>query len=50
MNIRQYTTLAEGHSREKLIQFFIVTDGVLKIAKYNPGIFTVTKSITSQLE
>ena len=50
LDVRQYTTLGDGHTREELVQFLIVTDGQLKMTRDDPGLLVVTSGVAGQLE
>ena len=50
LDVRQYTTLGDGHTGEELVQFLVVTDGQLKMTGDDPGLLVVTGSVASQLE
>ena len=50
LDIRENATLGDGDSREKLVQFFVIADGQLKMSWDNSGLLVVPGSIASQLE
>lgn len=50
MNVGQDTTLCNCDVSEKLVQFFIVSDGELEMARNDAGLLVITGSVTSQLE
>ncbi len=50
LDVRQNTTLSNGHSTEKLVQLLIVADGQLKMTGDDPGLLVVTGSIACQLK
>ena len=50
LDVWQYTTLGNGHTREKLVQLLVVTDGQLQVTGDDPGLLVVTGSIACQLE
>ena len=50
LDVGQYTTLGDGHTREELVQFLIVADGQLKMTGDDPGLLVVTGSVSCQLE
>lgn len=50
MNVGQYTTLSDGDVSKKLVQFFVITDGKLKMARNDTGLLVVTSGVTSQFE
>ena len=50
LDVRQYTTLGDGHTGEELVQFLVVTDGQLKMTGDDPGLLVVTSGVSCQLE
>ena len=50
LDVRQYTTLSDGHTGEELVQFLVITDGQLQVTGDDPGLLVVTGSIACQLE
>ena len=42
--------MGDGDSREKLVQFLVVADGQLKMARVDSRLLVVTGSVTGQLE
>jgi len=50
VNVGQDTTLRDCDVSEKLVQFLIVADGELEMARNDTGLFVVAGSITSQFE
>jgi len=50
LDVGQDTTLSDGHSVEKFVQLFVVTDGQLEMTGDDPGLLVVTSSVTGQLE
>lgn len=50
MDVWQDTTLSNGDVTEKLVQFLVVTDGELKVARDDTGLLVVTSGVASQLE
>jgi hypothetical protein len=50
VNVWQDTTLCDCNVSEKLVQFFIVTDGELEMAGDDTGFLVVTGGVTSQLK
>ena len=50
LDVRQYTTLGDGHTGEELVQFLVVTDGQLKMTGDDPGLLVVTGGVSCQLE
>jgi hypothetical protein len=50
VNVRKNTTLGDGNVAEELVQFFIVTDSKLQMARNDTGLLVVASSISSQLK
>ena len=50
LDVWQYTTLGNGHTREQLVQLLVITDGQLQVTGDDPCLFVVTGSIACQLE
>jgi len=50
VNVGQDTTLRDCDVSEKLVQFLIVADGELEMARDDTGLFVVASSVTSQFE
>lgn len=50
LDVGQYTTLGDGHSRQKFVQLLVITDGQLKMSWDDPGLLVVTGSISCQLK
>ena len=50
LDVRQYTTLGDGHTGEELVQFLVVADSQLKMTGDDPGLLVVTGSVSCQLE
>ena len=50
LDVRQYTTLSDGHTGEELVQFLVITDSELKMTGDDPGLLVVTGSVSCQLE
>ena len=50
LDVRQYTTLSDGHTGEELVQFLVVADSQLKVTGDDPGLLVVTGSIACQLK
>ena len=44
------TTLGDGDTTKKFVQFFVVSDGQLKMSWDNPGLLVITGGVTGQLE
>jgi len=47
VNVWQDTTLGNSNVPEKFVQFLIVTDGELKMARNDTGLLVITGSVTS---
>ena len=50
LDVGEDTTLGNGDSREKFVQFLVITDGELEMTGDDPGLLVVTGSVASQLE
>ena len=50
MNVWQDTTLRDCDVSEKLVQFLIVSDGQLQVARDNAGLLVVAGSVASQFK
>jgi hypothetical protein len=50
VNVGQDTALGNGDVAEELVQFLIVANGELEMARNDAGLLVVTGSVTSQLE
>lgn len=50
MNVREDAALCNSDMTKEFVQFFIVTDGELKMAGNDTGLLVVTCSVTSQLK
>ncbi len=50
LDIRQHTTLGNGHTGQQLVQLLVVSDGQLKMARDDPGFLVVAGSVASQLQ
>ena len=50
VNVWQDTTLGNCDVSEKLVQFLIISDGELEMARNDTGLLVVTGGVTSQLE
>ena len=50
LDVGEYTTLGNGHTRQKFVQLLIITDGQLKMSWDDPGLLVVTGSISCQLK
>ena len=50
LDVRQYTTLGDGHTGEQLVQLLVITDGQLQVTGDDPGLLVVTGSVSCQLE
>ena len=50
LDVRQHTTLGDGHTGEKLVQFLVVTDGQLQVTGDDPRLLVVTGGVSCQLE
>ena len=50
IDVWQDTTVGNGDSRQELVQFFVVSDGQLKVTGDDPLFLVVTGSVASQLQ
>ena len=50
LDVWQDSTLSDGDSRQKLVQFFVVSDGQLKMSWYDSCFLVISGSVTSQLQ
>ena len=50
MNVGKDTALSDGDMTEELIQFFIIADSKLEMARNDAGLLIVTGSIAGQLK
>ena len=50
LDVGEDTTLGNGDTREKFVQFLVITDGELEMTGDDPGLLVVTGSIASELE
>ncbi|KAF1768777.1 hypothetical protein GCK72_000590 [Caenorhabditis remanei] len=50
LDVWKNSSLGDGHSSQKLVEFFVVADGELKMSWSDTGLLVVTGSVSSQLE
>ena len=50
LDVGEDTTLGNGGTREKFVQFLVITDGELEVTGDDSGLLVVTGSIASELE
>jgi len=50
LDVGQNTTLGDGDTDEKLVQFLVVSDGELKMSWDDPGLLVVTGCVTGQFK
>jgi len=50
VDVRQNTTLRDGHMTKKLVQLFVVSDGELEVTRNDTRLLVVTSGIACQLE
>ena len=50
LDVGENTTLGNGHTREELVQLFVVPDGELEMTGDDASLLVVTGSISCQLE
>ena len=50
LDVRQDTSLGDGDTGQKLVQFLVVADGQLQVTGDDPGLLVVTGGVSCQLE
>ena len=50
MDVGQYTTLSDRHPTKKLVEFFVVAHGELKVTGNDPRFLVVAGSVASELQ
>ena len=50
LDVWEYSTLGDGHSWEKFVQFLVISDSELEMSWDDPGLLVVTGSVTSELQ
>ena len=50
LDVGQYTSLGNGHSRQKFVQLLVITDGQLQMTGDDPCLLVVTGGISCQLQ
>ena len=50
LDVRQYTSLGNGNTCQKLVQLLVIPDGQLQMARVDSLLLVVTGSVASQLE
>ena len=50
LDVGKDTTLGDGHTSQKLVQFFVVPDGELEMPGVDSLLLVVTGGVASQLE
>ena len=50
LDVGQDTTLGNSHTREELVQLFVIADGKLQVTGDDPGLLVITGSIACQLK
>ena len=50
LDVGQDTSLSDGHSRQEFVQFFVVSDGELKMSWDDSCLLVVTGGVTGQLQ
>ena len=50
LDVRQHTTLGDGHTGQQLVQLLVVADGQLEVTGDDTGLLVVTGSVASELE
>ena len=49
LDVRQNTTLSNGHTGQKLVELLVVTDSQLQMSGDDTGLLVVTGSVASEL-
>ncbi len=50
LDVGEDTALSDGHSLEKLVQLFVVSDGQLKMTRVDPSLLVVAGGVAGQLQ
>ena len=50
LDVRQYTTLSDGDSGKKFVEFLVVSDGELQVTGNDTGLLVVTSSVAGELK
>ena len=50
LDVRQHTTLGDGHTGQELVQLLVVADGQLEMTGDDPRLLVVTGSVSCELE
>lgn len=50
LDVRQHTTLGDGHTGQELVQLLVVADGQLEMTGDDPGLLVVTGGVACQLQ
>ena len=50
LDVRQDTTLGDGHAGQELVQFLVVADGQLQVTGDDTGLLVVTGGVAGELE
>ncbi len=50
MNVGEYTTAGDGDVSKKLVEFLVISDGQLKVARHDSALLVITGSVTGQLK
>ena len=50
LDVRQYTSLGDGNTCQKLVQLLVIPDGQLQMARVDSLLLVVTGGVASQLE
>ena len=50
LDVGEYTSLGNGDTGEKLVQFLVIADGELEMSGDDPGLLVVTGSITCKFQ
>jgi hypothetical protein len=50
LDVGQNTTLGDGHTRQKFVQFLVITDGQLQVTGDDPALLVISGSIACQFK
>ena len=50
LDVGQHTSLGDGNTCQKFVQFLVVSDGQLQMARVDPLLLVVTSGVACQLE
>ena len=50
LNVGQNSSLSDRHARKQLVQFFVISDGQLQVARNDSGLFVIPGGVAGQFE